>query len=127
MAVGDRVDFWSIDEKCWLSGSVRDINEAGQLLLCEPKGLKPVLLGINSRRLARHRHFTKEEAEAEGEEEAEAEAEAEGGPFEGTTRSMYGVPMYINFFGGVEAAAGGFNLDINELLGLIPNFRPFPF
>ena len=112
------MDFWSIDEKCWLSGSVRDINDEGQLLLCEPKGLKPILLDINSRRLARHRHFTKEEPVQEEVPEVD--------PFEGT-RSMYGMPMYINFFGGVEASSGGFNMDINELLGLIPNFRPFPF
>jgi hypothetical protein len=60
VAVGDQVDFWSIDEKCWLSGSVRDITDDGQLMLCEPKGLKIILLDADSRRLARHRHFTKE-------------------------------------------------------------------
>ena len=46
-------------------------------------------------------------------------------PFEGT-RSMFGMPMYINLFG-ADASPGPFNVDINELLGLIPSFRPFPF
>jgi hypothetical protein len=37
---------------------------------------------------------------------------------------MFGMPMFFNFFGG--DAAGAFNMDINDLLGLVP-FRPFPF
>jgi len=86
-------------------------------VLSEPKGPELVTVDVDSRRVARHRCFTREE-------KAEVQEEPIGVNAYGERRPMFGMPMFFNFFGG--DAAGAFNMDINDLLGLVP-FRPFPF
>lgn len=86
-------------------------------MLTEPKGSKVVTVDVDSRRVARHRCFTREE-------KAEVQEERIAVNAYGERQSMFGMPMFFNFFGG--DAAGAFNMDINDLLGLVP-FRPFPF
>ena len=111
------MDLWSIEEKCWLIAIVRDITEDGHLVLSEPKGHKSITVDVDSRRVARHRCFTREENSIVADEVMEVNAFGE-------RRSIFGMPMFFNFFGGDASAA--FNMDINDLLGLVP-FRPFPF
>jgi hypothetical protein len=58
VAVGDYLDFWNTEEKRWISSSVRDITDDGDLLLSHSKDSKLITLHISSRRVAKHRAFT---------------------------------------------------------------------
>lgn len=94
------------------------VTKDGQVTLRDPKTSAHICFSIESRRIARHRHYTKEELVLVVEDEEDApETPVQARP------AMFGMPFFINFFGNNDPAP--LNFDMNDIFGF--GIRPFPF